>query len=586
MSSLRKIIAWIWVFAITISMLCVPSFASSGSSYEQKTVPFWDWFVRLGGNYNILGQFLGYTSGTVCLRSDDGYHHANTNQVDFGDGTYRCICTYCGHEFTAYESDLQQSYNDYVGTLPSTIYDSTGALSWKIIPYAGYTFVTDVQRYSDYVYATPTASSSYPLVDFILNEDFKAPINGTYDLSVVTLGENFVISTTLFSNYHNYGKMIPAGQVVAYKGTASGDLNSKALFQVKFYGKNSYWYGYAVISCTPASTGNAYVTTTRPTGITGGNYGIVGDNGQITTVVDNSTIINETNNTYYNPATGQKETITSWTYDYSDRSYHITLESGDTVTVTYGDQNITINQGGNTYNIYYIIDGGCVDPDPGPSETLGPSETPGPSDAPDPTDPPHYEHSWKETGRTDPTCTAPGQIKYTCERCGMTQVEVIPATGHTWQQKQFVPTTYDDEGNLIQQGYTIYECSVCGEQYKDMVGAGPPSSSGGSSSNGDSIWSKLGELLGTILGGILGLIEAVISKILDALISLGEMLMDKLAAVVEVVLTIFEEVPKLFGGFLDFLAALFPFIPEEIMLLLTFGIVAVVFIGIIKAIRR
>ena len=82
------------------------------------------------------------------------------------------------------------------------------------------------------------------------------------------------------------------------------------------------------------------------------------------------------------------------------------------------------------------------------------------------------------------------------------------------------------------------------------------------------------------------MIEAVLSKILDALTALAKMLMDKLTDVVEVVLTIFDEVPKLFGGFLDFLTAIFPFLPDEIMLLLTFGIAAVVFIGIITAIRR
>ncbi len=48
----------------------------------------------------------------------------------------------------------------------------------------------------------------------------------------------------------------------------------------------------------------------------------------------------------------------------------------------------------------------------------------------------------------------------------------------------------------------------------------------------------------------------------------------------------FNKVPQLFSGFLDFLSVVFPFIPSEITLLLTFGVVAVVFIGIIKAIRR
>ena len=40
-----------------------------------------------------------------------------------------------------------------------------------------------------------------------------------------------------------------------------------------------------------------YGMVTRPTSIEGGNYGIVGDNGQITKVENNSTIVNETNNT-------------------------------------------------------------------------------------------------------------------------------------------------------------------------------------------------------------------------------------------------------------------------------------------------
>ena len=93
-----------------------------------------------------------------------------------------------------------------------------------------------------------------------------------------------------------------------------------------------------------ALSGNTYNINTRPTSITGGNYGIVGDNGQITKVEDNSTIINETNNTFYNPATGQTVPIVNWSYDYSDRSYKVTLESGDTATITYGDENITIQE--------------------------------------------------------------------------------------------------------------------------------------------------------------------------------------------------------------------------------------------------
>jgi len=85
---------------------------------------------------------------------------------------------------------------------------------------------------------------------------------------------------------------------------------------------------------------------------------------------------------------------------------------------------------------------------------------------------------------------------------------------------------------------------------------------------------------------VLGLIEATIGKILDGLIALVGMLKEKLKTVVDAIFKIFDEIRKLFDGFLDFLAARFPFLPPELMTILTFGIIAVVFVGIIKAIRR
>ena len=95
------------------------------------------------------------------------------------------------------------------------------------------------------------------------------------------------------------------------------------------------------------STGGTYSTSTRPTSITG-NYGIIGDNRQITQVTDNSSIVNETTNQFFNPASGESIAISDWSYNYEDRSYTVTTENGDTVTVTYGDENITIVQGGDT----------------------------------------------------------------------------------------------------------------------------------------------------------------------------------------------------------------------------------------------
>lgn len=204
-------------------------------------------------------------------------------------------------------------------------------------------------------------------------------------------------------------------------------------------------------------------------------------------------------------------------------------------------------------------------------------------------DPEKCEHEWEVTGGTKSTCTIPGTAEYTCSKCEKTKTETLPKLGHAWEVKQSVQTSYDEAGNIQTQGFTIYRCTACGEEYKDTDGTGPPggpSGDNGSGEEGETIWDKLGELLGSGIGGILKLAEAVISGLLDALISLVDMLTGKLADVVTAVMEIFEEVPQLFAGFLGFLSAVFPFFPPEIMLLLTFGIAAVVFVGIIKAIRR
>ena len=298
------------------------------------------------------------------------------------------------------------------------------------------------------------------------------------------------------------------------------------------------------------------------------NYGIIGDNGQIIQNQTNS-IVNENNKTFTNPVTNNTSNITNWTYDYSNCTYNVTLDSGDTVTITYGDENVTINQGDTIYNVYYIYNTGESG-----GGTGGDSST-------------TCKHDYTSEVTTAATCEAPGLRTYTCSKCSKTYTEKIPATGHTWQVKQTINTEYDDAGNVTQQGYTIYKCSVCSTEYKDDSGAGPPSKpSGGDSADGDSIWNKLGNLIGSLTSGLADVIIAIVGAVLDALTKLAETIGNGFTTIVEMILGWFESIPDLFSGFLGLLTALFPFLPDDIMLLLSFGVAAIVFIGILKAIRR
>ena len=623
---MRKIISF---FLIAVFLIIPVSAASSSSpdvEYVQKA-GFWTWAA---GQNEFLHGLIGST-GASCPNSEDGYHHASSYQrpeASWGGltGYYKCICDLCGAEFKAYESDLQQSYEAQVEELPAPSYNSSGKLLLplshdyiKITCDEGSVANAYVYRHCEhytgslglsysihpsgslesdkhYLFCLDCNVSSISLVPLSGKSSFSyrsgrsvectffysatAPIDGYFTISpgqacsvnflnsdgrynsIVSIGE-VEVSPTFFLSYGSFqsSKFFAKGDKISFSFSIRESGGGRSLSVQAFT---------PIVEVVPFTTlsDNFYNIQSRPTSITG-NYGIIGDNGQIIKV-EGDKIVNETNNTIYNPATGETHTLSDWSYNYTDRSYTVTTETGDTITVTYGDENVTIKEGDTTYNIYYLVDGGG-------------SETPGPEVC---------DHDWAEDSTIRPTCSTPGKITMTCSKCSQTKTENLPALGHNWTVDRTVQTSYDEQGNLVQQGYTIYKCSVCGEQYKDSEGTGPPGTPGGSgpgSSGGDgekSIWEKIGEFFGTIGGGFLEIIGAVAGKLLDALTKLAEMLLGKLKTVVETILTIFDEVPALFGGFLDFLGAVFPFLPPEITTILTFGVIAITFIGILKAVRR
>lgn len=583
---MRKIVSFLLIAVFLILPVSAASSSGSDVEYIQKS-SFWNWIAgKPGTDWN---KFVGYTFGNSCPNSEDGYHHASSYERPIGNwtvesGYYKCICDLCGAEFKAYEKDLQQSYEAQVEELPAFNYGSDGKLRWRLnVDHFDeyYGSVSSFQGGTTYNVEYSGHFSSYQLSVRGYFSEFLAPVSGTYTLYayyIVNLGLGSLNTSTkdgpgyyLGLNRYEIGYTdTPPVSGVLNKFSSVNFLSGDKVIErdTQFYLSSGKSYavcsmtGYWEVACVPTIplSGDTYSINSRPTSITG-DYGIIGDNGQIIKV-EGDKIVNETNNNYYNPATGETTTITDWSYNYEDRSYTVTTEIGDTVTITYSDENVTIKEGDTIYNVYYLVDGSG-------------SENPGPDV------PPTCDHTWTETSRTDPVCSTPGKVTSTCSKCNQTKTEIIPATGHSWVIDRTVQTTYDEEGNLLQQGYTIYKCSVCGEQYKDMEGTGPPGPE-----EEKSIWEKIGDFFGTIGGGFIDIINAIAGKLLDALIALAEMMMDKLKTVVETVLSIFDEVPALFGGFLDFLAAIFPFLPPEITTILTFGVIAITFIGILKAVRR
>lgn len=76
-------------------------------------------------------------------------------------------------------------------------------------------------------------------------------------------------------------------------------------------------------------------------------------------------------------------------------------------------------------------------------------------------------HSYRYSVSQDPTCTADGVALYTCSVCGDQYTEPIPALGHSYKLIEYVAPEYDENGTAVSAGHYLYECSVCGNQYSE-----------------------------------------------------------------------------------------------------------------------
>ena len=76
--------------------------------------------------------------------------------------------------------------------------------------------------------------------------------------------------------------------------------------------------------------------------------------------------------------------------------------------------------------------------------------------------PPSEHDLFVEQVITESDCTHGGERKLACRNCEYVEIEPLPATGHYYKET-VVPPKCDAEG------YTIYSCTRCGDEYKDNV---------------------------------------------------------------------------------------------------------------------
>ena len=77
------------------------------------------------------------------------------------------------------------------------------------------------------------------------------------------------------------------------------------------------------------------------------------------------------------------------------------------------------------------------------------------------------EHEWDDGVVTkEATCEEAGELTYTCEKCGESYVEEIPALGHAWDDG-----VVTKEATCEEKGELTYTCANCGETKTESIPA-------------------------------------------------------------------------------------------------------------------
>lgn len=354
MKKIKQFTALCLVLAVSFTALSVPSFATD----YQSTYNFWNWAYD---HTWFLGKLITGSADNVCSVSEDSLHHASQHSSDGlvdGEYTYSCICDYCGQTFKAVATDLEATYENET---PDYTVDSDGNIThmgeWIFDalysgPYAVFDWYSEtfaqVTFYPvgtnpavgelEYHFTVPANTDIYIAGPFSHCETYEGTYTGIFgavkwrdgtntgniSFEVITLDDGSTVKT--FNSGDHTEFYIESSQYIV-PGTFVRYVNFPI---VRYYG------------------GEVDVTDTPIGG--GGSISYVDDNSN-NEIIENQ-FFDQSTNTYHNPITNESQVIEDWEYDYSTRTYTGHTENGD-VLITYGDENISVVEGGNTYNYYY-----------------------------------------------------------------------------------------------------------------------------------------------------------------------------------------------------------------------------------------
>lgn len=418
----------------------------------------------------------------------------DTNNLDFVIGKYRHYSSNTGYSWDPMYSSLGSSWTsdsfyihedgEYLFNFPQMLFRT------HVYSNVGYYYRYYISKYYDDSWVAVSTISMKPasstsvgvLSDIVLAANTKTvPLEG---------GFTYRVSASFPQNVNTYDN----------NGFLNGADGFFHLFPVSVISTTNTTY--VPVDTRPVGLADAITqynnSVDNSTNYTNYFIGTTDENGDVIEVYDFN-IFDESTMTIQNPASGDTWTATSWEYDYPTRSYYCTLENGQYVRITYGDEYVTIiypDENGNYYeqNYYYVTAEYTVPENP---------------------DEPVCDHVFLSDTTIPPTCTESGWRSYTCFECGYVYNTSILAKGHDWVEVETVPPVTDEDGDVIEAGYTTFECSACGETTTTYNGAIPDS---GVPPVEDESWFKwitdlFKKLIESIVNGLSSALEWVIEHL-------------------------------------------------------------------------
>ena len=351
--------------------MVVPSFATD----YQSPYRFGNWA------YTFLKDYSGWTPNArgwgqgVCPVSEDTMHHCSTyTDIDedgllfHPDAVFVATCDYCGNEFHGTATEVEKVYDEIT---PDYTIDDEGNVSnlveWECKHnYNGFSSSIEMIGASFLDLTVTGTNTTYP--SYYLYGHFTAPQNtdvyltGKFQYS----DDNFVNVTgcrnnvwlLYLANDGSWKKVNDTDNLVKISDETSDiptyKFNTGNYTEFRIQSTNqSVAKSQTHLRQYQVPTARYYDTETSldNTPISGGgNITYTDVNGD--EIIAENVFFDQSTNNFYNPATDTTIPVDGWEYDYSTRTYTGHTENGD-VLITYGDENITVVEGGNTYNYYY-----------------------------------------------------------------------------------------------------------------------------------------------------------------------------------------------------------------------------------------